>query len=238
MCYKVSTPARDQLEGYFQKEINQNFRIAIEGQFPHFYHADGFARPFLPFTASENPDRVELAQWKLLPFIVKTEKEAWDYANTLNARAEDLFTKFSYKHYIGRQRGLLWVTGFFEPHHPNPKETIPYYVKAEKGEPFTLGCVYANWVNHETGEVVRTFSIITTPPNELMGWVHNQGQRMPLIIRPEDRARWLGPLERTEIEAMMRPLPDGYLEGYPVSKVVYKKGIDTNIKEAQERLPG
>ena len=71
-----------------------------------------------------------------------------------------------------------------------------------------------------------------------MGWVHNQGQRMPLIIRPEDRARWLGPLERTEIEAMMRPLPDGYLEGYPVSKVVYKKGIDTNIKEAQERLPG
>jgi putative SOS response-associated peptidase YedK len=233
MCYKVSTPTKDQLQGYFDKqEVKQGEIFTIE-DYQHFFHADGFTRPYLPFTASESPRKVAPAQWKLLPFIVKTDKDAWAYANTLNARSEEVFTKFSFKSYIGKTRGLLWVSGFWEPCHPAPKVTVPYFVKAHNSEPFTLGCVYSNWVNQETGEITKTFSIITTPANDLLMQIHNEGQRMPLIITPENRDKWLGPLDQAGIIEMMKPLPDGYLQGYPVSNLVYKKGIDTNVPEVQ-----
>ena len=236
MCYKVSTPDKDQLEGYFQKqEVSASDLFTID-EFTNLYHADGFTRPLLPFTSSENPRRIKPAQWKLLPYIVKNAQDAKAYANTLNARSEELFTKFSYKNYIGKTRGLLWVNGFYEPNHLAPKMTVPYYVRAHNSEPFTLGCVYSNWVNEETGEVIKTFSIITTPPNKLLSEIHNEGQRMPLIITPENRDRWLGPLTMEEIKEMMQPLPDGYLEGYPVSGLVYKKGIDANVPEARDPL--
>jgi putative SOS response-associated peptidase YedK len=56
---------------------------------------------------------------------------------------------------------------------------------------------------------------------------------MSLIITPENRDRWLSPLTKEEIEDMMQPLQDGYLHGFPVSNLVYKKGIDTNVPETQ-----
>lgn len=117
----------------------------------------------------------------------------------------------------------MWVEGFYEPNHPAPKVTVPYYVRAKDKGLFSLGCVYSDWVNKDTDEVIRTFSIITTPPNQLLSEIHNEGQRMPLIITPEQRAKWLGPLNKEEITEMMRPLPDGYLEGYPVDGIIYKQ---------------
>lgn len=234
MCYKISTREQKELEEQFKKEHN-GLLFEVK-DYQHYYHADGFVRPYLPFTANEEPYVVAPARWKLLPFVVKNDKEAWACANTLNARSEDVFTKFSYKSYIGKTRGLLWVNGFYEPNHPEPKKTVPYYVRAVNHEPFTLGCVYSNWVDKDTGEVTRTFSIITTPPNKLLGQIHNDGQRMPLIITPEDRGKWLGELSKEELTDMMVPLADGYLTGYPVSNLVYKKGIDTNVPEAQEEV--
>ncbi|MCF8449604.1 MAG: SOS response-associated peptidase [Taibaiella sp.] len=233
MCNKVATPAKDELAGYFEKQdVNQAHVFKIE-DYDHFFHADGFTRPFLPFTAAESPRSIAPARWKLLPHIVKNEQEAVQYANTLNARCEEIFTKFSYKSYIGSNRGLLWVKGFFEPNHPRPKVTVPYFIKAHNGEPFTLGCVYSNWLNHDTGEVIRTFSIITTPPNKLLEQIHTDGQRMPLIITTENRDKWLGALTEKEIAEMMKPLADGYLQGNPVSGLVYKRGVNTNVPETQ-----
>ncbi len=236
MCYKVHTPDKDQLEGYFQKQEVKQGQIFTVDEIPLFYHADGFTSPSLPITSIEQPNRVQLGVWKLIPHWVKTAPEAMKYANTLNATCEDIFDKASYKGYIGKNRCLLWVNGFFEPHHPAPKTTVPYYVHQLNGDPFTLGCVFSNWVDQETGEVLKTFSIITTAANELMSHIHNEKKRMPLIIKPENRERWLSPLTKDEIQALMQPLPDGILEGYPVSNIVYKKGVDANVPEVIQRV--
>lgn len=233
MCYQVSTPDKEEIEVHIKKQTDIQPALFVNDGVVKNYLSDGFTRPLLPFTSSESPNTVELAQWKLLPFVVKNEEDAKKYANTLNARSEDVFTKFSYKNYIGKTRGLLWVDGFFEPNHPKPKVTVPYYIKAANGEPFTLGCVYSNWVNKDTGEVIKTFSIITTPPNVLLGKIHNDGKRMPLIITPENRNKWLSNLSKDDIIAMMLPLDDGFLDGYPVSNIVYKRGLNTNIPEVQ-----
>jgi putative SOS response-associated peptidase YedK len=227
MCYKSSTPGKDQLEGYFNKQEEKQ-RYLVKDDFAPYYHADGFLRPFLPFTANEDDGSVSLARWKLLPFIVKNEEEAGKYANTLNARCEDVFEKFSYKHCIGKTHGLLWVNGFFEPHRPTPKISVPYFIRAVDSEPFTLGCLYTNWVNKDTGELIRTFSIITTPPNKLLSEIHTEGQRMPLIISPENRKAWLHATRKEDIIALMKPLPDGYLTGYQVNNIINKeRGLNT-----------
>jgi putative SOS response-associated peptidase YedK len=233
MCNRVATPEQDELQGYFDKQAPNNRTIFKVAPYDQFYNADGFTMPFLPITTTENPDEIVLGMWKLIPHWVKDADSARKYANTLNARSEDIFNTASFKPYIGTCRALLWVKGFFEPNHPKPKVTVPYFVKAHNSEPFTIGCVFSNWVDQQTGEIIKTFAIITTPPNELLGRIHNEGQRMPLIITEENRARWLGSLSKEEIIEMMKPLPDGYLDGFAVSSIVYKRGIDTNVPEAQ-----
>jgi putative SOS response-associated peptidase YedK len=233
MCNKVATPDSDQLHGYFDKQdVNQRQIFKID-PYKHYYHANCFDRPFLPMTASEEPTRILNARWKLLTSRIRNDVQAVKSAHTFNARSETIFELESYRDSIMIYRSLLWVAGVYEPNHPDKKTTIPYYIRAINKEPFTLGCVYSNWVNQDTGETYRTFSIITTPPNKLMAKVHNEGQRMPLIIEPADRSLWLGTLTKPQIIEMMQPQPDGYLEAYPVSGLVYKRGVDNNVPETQ-----
>lgn len=228
MCYKVATPQEAELHDFLAP-----YGYEVE-HFEHYYHADGFLRPYLP-VLSNDTRKVQPARWKLIPYWVKTEDEANKYANTLNARCEEVFDKASYKPYIQKNRGILFVKGFMEPNHPAPKVTVPYYVQPLDGKPLALGCVFADWVDKSTGEVTRTFSIITTPPNNLLTRIHNEGQRMPYIVTPANWDKWLGQLSKEEITAMMQPLPDGSLQGYPLSNMVYKKGINSNIPEVLER---
>ena len=229
MCYKVATPEEARL-----REFLAPFGFEVAG-YDHFHHADGFLRPYLP-VLSNDTRKVEPARWKLIPYWVKTEEEANKYANTLNARCEEVFEKASYKSFIQKNRGLLFVDGFIEPNHPAPKVTVPYYVQAHDKTPIALGTVYADWVNKDSGEVTRTFSIITTPPNNLLRRIHNEGERMPYIVTPDNWNRWLSPISKEEITAMMQPLPDGLLQGYPLSGLVYKRGVNANVPEALESV--
>jgi putative SOS response-associated peptidase YedK len=225
MCYKVATPEEAILREFLAPH---GYEV---GSYDHYYHADGFTRPNLP-VLSNDTRKVDRARWKLIPYWVKTEEEANKYANTLNARCEEVFDKASYKPYIQKNRCLLFVRGFMEPNHPAPKVTVPYYVQLVDGNPIGLGSVYSDWVNKETGEVTRTFSVITTPPNNLLRRIHNEGERMPFIVTPANYDKWLGPLTKEEIIAMMQPLPDGLLQGYPLSGLVYKRGVNSNVPEA------
>jgi len=232
MCYRTATPDLDMLQGYFQREALYAREIFTIEDFEHFFCADGFLMPRLPISTTENPRLIEPAMWKLIPHWVRTEADAKNYANTLNAASEEIFEKASYKPYIGKYRALLWIDGFFEPHHPDAKTTIPYFIHHKDAEPLTLGCVYSNWLNHETGEVIKTFSIITTPANELLSKVHNEKKRMPLVIPPDKRDEWLSNLGKSQIQSLMTPLPDGILEAYPVSRTLYRKGFNPNVPEA------
>lgn len=227
MCYKVATPEEATLHEFLAP---YGFEVA---SYDHYFHADGFLRPYLP-VLSNDTRKVAPARWKLIPYWVKTEEEANKYANTLNARCEEVFDKASYKPYIQKNRGILFVKGFMEPNHPAPKVTVPYYIQPLDGKPLGLGCTFADWVNKDTGEVTRTFSVITTEPNNLLRRIHNEGERMPYIVTPDNWNRWLSPLSKEEIKEMMHPLPDGLLQGYPLGGLVYKRGVNSNVPEVLE----
>jgi len=158
MCYHVSTP-----DITYLKKARPEKEVIFEGS--EIYHVSGFARPYLPVTLNNQDDKIVQARWKLIPFWVKTEDDAKKYANTLNADSGTIFEKASYKNYITKNRGLLYVNGFYEPHKVSgKKDTENYYIYTPTKEIFTLGIVFSDFKDYETGETYPTFSIITLKP--------------------------------------------------------------------------
>lgn len=223
MCYHASTPKTELLRNIVKG-------MTVQNGFETIYHVSGFTRPYLPVTLNSQIDSIVSARWKLIPFWVKTEADAEKYANTLNAKSEDVFEKASYKNVIGKQRGLLYVQGFFEPHATDGKKNDEsYYIQDPTSPIFTLGVVWSHWQDY------NTFSIITTPANPQMEEIHNVGKRMPLIIPENKRQSWLLAEGRDEIESLMVPY-NGELQSHRTVRVTSARGIDTNIPSIQNAV--
>lgn len=228
MCYHTSIPTKKKLE----KELPQ-YQISLDIE--PYYHVSAFTRPFLPVTTNANLRTIETAQWKLLPFWVKTEEEAKKYANTCNAVSEDVFEKGSYKHYIEKYRGLLWVDGFYEPHKNKEGKSENYYIYLPEKRVFSIGIVIAPWLNNETGEIINTFSVLTTKANDLLEEIHNEKKRMPLIIAPDDRDEWLEAKDRNKIQSFFKPF-NGLLEAHKVYRVTADRTGNTNRADIQHHI--
>jgi len=223
MCYHTATPDANALRKTFKD-------MTVLYDQPEIFHVSGFTRPYLPVTLNSNIDEIVPARWKLIPFWVKSEVEADKYANTLNAKSEDVFEKASYKNAITKTRGLLYVKGFFEPHATDGKKNDEsYFVQLPDEEIFTLGVVYSHWKDY------NTFSIITTEANEMMADIHNVGMRMPLIIPADLRHNWLLADGRDEIESLMVPYT-GEMKAHKTYRVTSARGVDTNKPEIQQPI--
>lgn len=235
MCYDVAYMTRH------NEKLVQRYGASLPpGQtLPLYHHVRGFDHPELPVIAAEEPGRIHLFRWGLIPHWVRDEQQARRMARqTLNAMAETVFEKPSYRQAIRRHRCLVLVDGFYEWHtrqHPNEKRErkYPHFIRMIAQETFALGGLYSTWTNRSTGEVLHTFSLITVPANNLLARIHNSKQRMPLILLPEQAGPWLDPEQpRQAVEALMKPLPDGLLEAYPVSPLVGSRRQPTNVPEA------
>lgn len=229
MCYHVGSPSKAELKVKVPKKV-------IKYQGDEIFHVSGFERPHLPVTLNNDAESIVAARWKLLPFWVKNEEEAKKYANTLNAESESIFEKASYKSYIGKNRGLLYVTGFYEPHKvKGVKETENYFIYQPKQEILTLGIVYSDFTDQDTGETYPTFSIITTPANPLLQEIHNVKKRMPLIIPEDKQQAWLFAEGKEEIQQLMIPYPAA-LGSHKVFRVTGARAEETNIKSIQAKI--
>jgi putative SOS response-associated peptidase YedK len=231
MCYKYSTPKLDELIAFFNEQPAYEIR-----DYQHYYLADGFVHPMMGITTIEEPKVIQEGYWGLIPGWAKTVEQARDIAkNTLNAVSETVYEKPSFKNYIGKYRCLIWVQGFYEwQHREGGKEKIPHFIYRKDHKPFTFGGIYSKWPHPETGELITTFSILTTPANELLSEIHNNKKRMPLIIDPDQRERWLSQLNKDEIQVMMQVYPDGELAAHTISKLITTRGINNNVPEVQE----
>ncbi|HWK58124.1 MAG TPA: SOS response-associated peptidase family protein [Parapedobacter sp.] len=223
MCYHTSHPDERAIRKHFKS-------LGSEYQGERIYHVSGFVRPTLPAILNNRPDTVVPARWKLIPFWVKDEEGANKYANTLNAESESIFEKASYKNFITKNRGLLIVDGFFEPHKvAGVKDTENYYLHLEHHEPFTLGIVWAEFNGYPT------FSVITTKANPQLEEIHNEKKRMPFVVDPVDRDDWLNATDPIEIKQLMRPW-DGEFFAHRVRRVTAIRGEDTNVPEIQDPI--
>lgn len=199
------------------------------------YHVNAFAHPECPVITAGNQLRFE--RWGLIPHWEKTSKDADQIQNmTLNARSETLFEKPSFRTPIRKTRCLIPSTGYFEYHHEG-KETTPYFIFLKNEDLFSIGGISDRWQNPVTGVEVETFSLITTPANQLTSWIHNGGRnpgRMPFIIPQALEDIWLNPqTTKEELQAIMQPYPTNEMDAYIIRKDFIKKDPhDPSIVEA------
>ena len=93
---------------------------------------------------------------------------------------------------------------------------IPHRIALKDNGPFAFAGIWEVWTTPD-GEEIRSFSIITTEPNQLMKPLH---QRMPVILKKENEGKWLQEIEISEAQAMLEPYTLEDLEAYPVSTLV------------------
>ncbi len=199
-----------------------------------FFHVSAFTHASLPFITGAQPEHIGLLQWGLIPRWTKDEAAAKELRQmTLNARRETVYDKPSFRDAIVKRRGLLPVNAFVE-WRQDGKIKQPHLVRLRGSELFTLGCIWEEWTNKISGEQQQTFSIVTTDANNLMSYVHNAKQRMPVIIPRDMRQAWLHAEDREIVEPLMRPLEDGLLEAYPITREVSRIKMNTTESELLE----
>lgn len=188
MCYKVANKAT---AAQLSTELDAEFDEAEKWQ-PET-ELSGFAHPALPVLTDGQTRKLELMRWGLIPHWASSLSQAEALRNqTLNARAETMLEKPSFRDVALTQRCIIPVTGFYEWQTSGRTKT-PYFLQPASGNFFLLGGLYSTWAHRETGELIRSFSIVTVPANALMAEIHNTKQRMPLILTPETTGAWTNP---------------------------------------------
>ncbi|HEX7412234.1 MAG TPA: SOS response-associated peptidase [Bacteroidales bacterium] len=155
--------------------------------------------------------KLNYMRWGLVPAWAKDLKIG---AKMINARAETIMEKASFRAAFSRRRCLVPATSFFEWKHEKVK--IPYVIRLVGGGLFTMAGIWEEWKS-EDGNSVKSFSIITTEANCLMQPLHD---RMPVILSQSNENLWLSDLSPGELSKLLLPFPDEKLELFPVSKLV------------------
>ena len=195
--------------------------------FPDKQFVKGFDFPVMPVISDENPEIIQMFRWGFVPPHTSTTEKATAFLhqyNTLNAKAENLFESRLFQNAIQKQRCLVLCSGFFEWRYKNPakknSEKYPFYVSLKDDGIFVFGGIWEKFTDQDSGEIIHTYAIITTPANDLMELIHNTKKRMPLIIEPEKALKWLDQnLSEEEIKAYFQPFASDKLKAIPVKKI-------------------
>jgi putative SOS response-associated peptidase YedK len=153
-------------------------------------------------------------RWGLIPSWAKDESIG---ARMINARAESLAEKPSFKGLLRSKRCLIIGDGFFEWKQENGAKT-PMYITMKDHEPFAFAGLWESWKS-PSGETIRTCTIITTQPNEVVAPIHD---RMPAILLPEAYESWLDPSTKDEqfLLHWLAPYPAEEMMARQVSRLV------------------
>lgn len=201
------------------------------------YHVSAFMNPPCPVVLAE--EQLQPLFWGMIPHWTKSPEDAEGIRKqTYNARAESLFKLPSFRESIKSRRCLVPSTGWFEWRHEKSGK-IPYFIHVEEEEIFSMAGIYDSWTDCNTGEEIRTFSIVTTEANELMAFIHNTGKRMPALLDREQEKRWLDPgLSQEEIASLLHPFDPLQMDAYPVDPGFLKKSsYDPSIIRKVEVQP-
>ena len=115
-------------------------------------------------------------------------KEISPKLKPINATAERVATAPMFRDAYARRRCIVPVDNFFEwKAVKGAKAKQPYAIALKSGKPFGIAGIWESWKHPESGEVIRTFCIITTAANELVLDIHD---RMPVILPSETTAGW------------------------------------------------
>lgn len=170
---------------------------------------------------SNGSAHLDVLRWGLIPSWAKEESIG---SKMINARAETLAEKPSFKRLLRSRRCLVVADGFYEWKKEQGGKT-PMYITLKNAEPFAFAGLWDTWKNAD-GEPVRTCTIITTEPNELVSTIHN---RMPAILSSAEIEEWLDPEQHDEhaLLPLLKAYPAAEMTARAVSRLVNNPQYDS-----------
>jgi putative SOS response-associated peptidase YedK len=155
---------------------------------------------------------LDTLRWGLIPFWAKEAKVGY---SMINAKAETVAEKPAYREAFKSRRCLIPTDGFYEWKKLDAKTKQPYAFVMNDRSLFGFAGLWDRWTDKASGEVIRSFTIITTTPNDVCAPVHD---RMPVIVEPQNYGKWLGgePIDPVQLLMMLRSFPAEKMESFAV----------------------
>ncbi|HBV85572.1 MAG TPA: hypothetical protein DEF42_02690 [Desulfosporosinus sp.] len=181
-------------------EFGPRYNIAPSQQVPVVIHKDG-------------GNHLLGLRWGLIPYWAKDEHLG---NKLINARAETLEEKPSFRRSFELKRCLVLADGFYEWRKEGHVKK-PFRITLKDGGPFAFAGLWDSWLS-PTGQTINTCTVITTTPNELMEPIHN---RMPVILQKDTEPLWLrADIPSREVKGLLTPFPAEGMIAYEVSSLV------------------
>lgn len=207
-------------------QLSKALNVEIKGfNQPHYNIAPSQKIPIVYYDEESERREAPLAEWGLVPAWAKEPMA--QTSRFINARAETVLEKPSFKKPFLTQRCLIPASGFYEwaPASAPKMPKQPYYFSASDQNLFCFAGLWEMTNFKERQQMLLTFTIITTDANQFMKPYHD---RMPVILSPKDYALWLGEKEGTEnvLQDLLKPSDNHFLTCHPVSRAVNKPHHD------------
>jgi putative SOS response-associated peptidase YedK len=216
MCGRFSLTDIDSIFSRFGVIISKDINKKIT---PHYNIAPTQKIPVI-YKDKNQENRIEFMRWGLVPYWAKDPKIGH---KMINARAETLAQKPSFKHLLKSKRCLVPSSGFYEWKRIDERK-VPYYIGIKNSRIFSFAGIYDNWKD-SVGNELKTFTIITTNSNNTLKPIHN---RMPVILEREFEEDWLDVKTHDfdSLKQMLKPYPDDKMIAYAVSTEVNNPSND------------
>jgi putative SOS response-associated peptidase YedK len=204
--------------------IEERFDIEIEeGLYAPRYNCAPSQN--LAVLSNMEPGKLSYFRWGLIPFWAKDMSIG---NKMINARAESLLEKPSFRHPFRQRRCLVLSDGFFEWKRESAGGRrsavggVPYRIVLKGGDLFAMAGIWDVWKD-AAGNHIQSFAIITTAPNELMQQIHD---RMPVILPRRFEKEWLTNDNTADLVKLLQPYPQEEMEAYPVASLVNSPSND------------
>jgi putative SOS response-associated peptidase YedK len=198
------------------EDISERFQLRqLVIDLPHTWNGAPTNRLPVIVETEDGEHEARSMQWGLVPRWAKRDDKK--SIAPINARAETLSEKPMFRNLIKKRRCLVPANGFYEWKNLGDRKQ-PYYIHLPDEPLFAFAGLYDEFED-EDGEILGSYTIITTPPNELMEELHN---RMPAILHRDDEEEWLDPevTDTAQVSRLLGPYPAEEMEAAPISRKV------------------
>ena len=164
------------------KEISERFNVEVNKVYqPRFNAAP---TQLMPVITSDSPEGLSWFYWGLVPAWSKDKAVS---QKLINARAETLEEKASFRNALKKRRCLVPADGFYEWKPVGKKSKVPYRITLLQEELFAFAGLWEEYEDEE-GQMIHTFTIVTTEANNALQSLHS---RMPVILSKQAEKAWL-----------------------------------------------
>ncbi len=162
-------------------------------------------------------------RWGLIPGWAKDESTG---NKMINARAETLAEKPSFRNAFKSRRCIIPTSGFYEWAKKGANAKQPFYFYLKEKDVFGFAGLWEEWLDKSSGELIETCTIITTEATEVVEPVHD---RMPVILKAENYDLWLDEKEKDtdRLQDLLVPFPASEMASHAVSRAVNNPGYDS-----------